>query len=160
MTPDDSMEKVSFIVETDGLLRDYMTSVVIKDIKSRIKDKKFTRISSSHIHAALLLKTLAPCSLKDFASVMRLSKSSASALIDRMVAKGIVDRQANPDNRREVLLSVNGEFDQHVVFVRKEMAAWFAGLMDELGPDVFEKWYLVMQQLNSVILKKIRGKEQ
>lgn len=156
MTEDDYMEKVSFIVETDGLLRDYITSVVIKDIKSRIDDKRFVRISSNHIHAALLLKTIAPCSLKDFAAVMRLSKSSASALVERMVEKKIIERQPNQDNRREILLSVDVEFEKHVVFVRKELSAWFASLLDDLGPEAFEKWYAVMQQLNTVMLKKIR----
>lgn len=160
MTGDEYMEKVSFIVETDGLLRDYITSVVIKDIKSRIDDKRFSRINSNHIHAALLLKTLSPCSLKDFAAVMRLSKSSASALVERMVEKNIVKRKANPDNRREVLLSVSSEFEEHVAFVRTELASWFTSLLDELGPETFEQWYAVMQQLNSVILTKIKENQQ
>lgn len=155
----DYMEKVSFIVETDGLLRDYITSVVIKEIKTRIDDKSFMRISSNHIHAALLLKTVSPCSLKDFAAVMRLSKSSASALVERMVEKNIVERKPNPDNRREILLSVNPDFEKHVTFVRKELADWFAGLIDELGQEAFEKWYSVMQQLNKVMLKKIKGNQ-
>lgn len=157
MTVDSDMEKVSFIVETDGLLRDYITSVVIKDIKSRIDDKRFTRISSNHIHAALLLKTIAPCSLKDFAALMRLSKSSASALVDRMVEKGIAERKINPNSRREVVLSVNAEFEAHVAFVRRELAAWFGEVIDELGPDVFEQWFAVMQRLNGIMLKKIKG---
>ncbi len=156
VSPEGGMEKVSFIVETDGLLRDYITSVVIKDIKSRIDDKRFTRISSNHIHAALLLKTIAPCSLKDFAALMRLSKSSASALVDRMVDKKIVARTTNPDNRREVVLSVNAEFEAHVAFVRKELAAWFGEVIDELGPDAFEQWYEIMQRLNGIMLKKIK----
>ena len=142
-------------METDGLLRHYIDSVVIKDIKSRITDDRFTGLNSNHIHAALLLKALAPCSLKDFAAMMRLSKSAASALVDRMVENNVVLRQLNPNNRREILLSVSPEFEKHVVFVRVELAEWFATLINDLGIETFEKWYEVMQQMNSVILKKI-----
>jgi len=152
---DDFMAKVAFIVETDGLLRDYINTVVIKEIKSRITDNRFSSLNSNQIHAALLLKSIAPCSLKDFALVMRLSTAAASALIDRMVGNGLVLRRLNPDNRREILLSVSLEFDEHVVYVRKELSAWFAGLTDDVGAENFEKWYEVMLRLNEVLLKKL-----
>lgn len=156
MHNDDFMAKVAFVVETDRLLRDYIDLVVIKDIKSRITDDRFTNLNSNQIHAALLLKTIAPCSLKDFAAVMRLSTSAASAMVDRMVASGVFLRQANPRNRREILLSVSPEFVEHVLYVRTELTAWFAGLTDDLGMDNFEMWHTVMQRLSSVILQKLR----
>lgn len=156
MHTDDFMAKVSLIVETDGLLRDYIDSVVIKEIKSRITDDRFTSLNNNHIHAALLLKAIAPCALKDFAAVMRLSKSAASALVERMVENNVVLRQPNPHNRREILLSVSPEFEEHVVYVRAELAAWFVTLTNDLGMDTFEKWYAVMLQLNTVILQKIQ----
>lgn len=156
MHNDDFMTKVSLIVETDGLLRYYIDSVVIKDIKSRIPDDRFTSLNSNHIHAALLLKAIAPCALKDFATAMRLSKSAASALVDRMVGNNVVLRQSNPHSRREILLSVSPEFEEHVVYVRAELAAWFATITNELGTDTFENWHAVMQQLNTVILNKMK----
>jgi len=157
MHNDDFMAKVAFIVETDGLLRDYIDSVVIKDIKFRIADDRFANLNSNHIHAALLLKAIAPCALKDFAAVMRLSKSAASALIERMVENSLVLRQLNPHNRREILLSVNPDFEEHVVYVRAELAAWFSTLAEDLGMDTFEQWHAVMTQLHTVILQKIRS---
>ena len=86
---------------------------------------------------------------------MRLSTSAASALIDRMVGNGIVVRRLNPDNRREILLSVSPEFDKHVLYVRKELSRWFAGLTDDLGEENFEKWHEVMLRLHEVLLKKL-----
>jgi DNA-binding MarR family transcriptional regulator len=157
MHDDEFMAKVALIVETNSLLRDYIDSVVIKDIKSRIADDRFAGLNSNQIHAALLLKAIAPCALKDFAGVMRLSKSAASALIERMVENNVVLRQPNPNNRREILLSVSPAFEEHVVYVRAELAAWFATLTEDLGMDTFEKWHAVMLRLNTVILQKLRG---
>jgi DNA-binding MarR family transcriptional regulator len=156
MHNDDFMAKVALIVETNGLLRDYIDSVVIKDIKSRINDDRFSSLNSNHIHAALLLKAIAPCALKDFAAVMRLSKSAASGLVERMVENNVVLRQPNPRNRREIVLSVSPEFTEHVVYVRAELGAWFATLTNDLGMETFEKWHQVMLQLNTVILQKLR----
>lgn len=157
MNADDFKNKVAFIVETDGLLRDYIDSVIIKQIKSKITDDKFNNLNPNHIHAALILKNMAPCSLKAFAGSMRLSKSAASALVDRMVENGVVERQPNPSNRREVLLSVNPDFERHVAYVKSELAKWFEELTAAMGMDLFEKWYSVMTELNRIIKRKINS---
>ena len=62
---DDFKGKVAFIVETDGLLKDYLESVVINEIKSRMTDDTFKSLNTHHIHTALILKSIAPCSLKN-----------------------------------------------------------------------------------------------
>ena len=149
--------KVAFIIETDGLLKDYLESVVIKAIKSRMTEDVFKNVSPNYIHAALILKSIAPCALKKFAATLRLSKAAASALVERMVQAGVVCREANPQNRREVLLTVHPDFDAHVAHVRSEMVRWFETLIDKMGMETFEKWHAVMVSLNSALHEKIRS---
>ena len=154
---DDFKSKVAFIVETDGLLKDYLESVIIKEIKAQMADDTFRHLNTNHINAALVLKTMAPCSLKKFAATMRLSKAAASALIDRMVKAGMVCRRANPENRRSVSLTVSPEFEAHVEYVRSQLTKWFERLATNIGMDTFEKWYTVMRTLNQEIQKEIKS---
>ena len=149
--------KVAFIIETDGLLKDYIESIVIKGIKFRMTDDAFKNVSPNYIHAALILKSIAPCALKKFAATLRLSKAAASALVERMVKAGVICREANPRNRREVLLTVHPDFDAHVAHVRSEMVRWFETLIDKMGMETFEKWYAVMVTLNSVLQEEIKS---
>ena len=148
--------KVSFIVETDRLLKDYLDSVVIKGIISNLTDDSFKNLCANHVHAALILKSVSPCSLNTFAVTMRMSKAAASALVDRMVKAGVVRREANPQNRREVLLTVSPEFESHVGHVRSEIARWFKTLVGRMGMENFEKWYTVMVALNRVLKAEIQ----
>ncbi len=67
MTDKTFESKIAFIVETDGLLKDYIESIVIKEIKSRMTNDSFKNLNTNHVQAALILKTLSPCSLKKFA---------------------------------------------------------------------------------------------
>ena len=155
MNQDDIKAKVAFIVETDGLLSDYINSIVIKQIKSKMPDDAFKCLNTNHVHAALILKNIAPCPLKVFASTLRLSKSAASALVDRMVENGLVGRQVNEKNRREVLLFINPDFEKHVDHIKAELTKWFESLIDEMGRDTFENWHKVMVALNRIIKKEI-----
>ena len=157
MTEDGFKSKVAFIVETDGLLKDYLESIVIKQIKSEMPEDGFNDVTPNHVHAALMLKSIAPCALKKFAATMRMSRAAASALVDRMVRAGLVLREANPDNRREVLLTVNPEFETHVGYVRSEMIRWFETLTGKMGMENFEKWHTAMVALNKVLNEEIHA---
>ena len=157
MANEDFKSKVAFIVETDGLLKDYLDSIVIKQIKSRMTDDAFKNISTNHVHAALILKTISPCALKTFAATLRMSRAAASALVDRMVKAGVVRREANPRNRREILLTVSPDFEAHVAHVRSEMTRWFESLVDRMGMGTFEKWHTVMVALNQVLQEEIQS---
>lgn len=155
MADDGFKSKVAFIVETDGLLKDYLESIVIKQIKSDMTDDGYNDVTPSHVHASLILKNIAPCALKKFAATMRMSRAAASALVDRMVRAGLVRREANPANRREVLLTVNPEFEAHVGHVRSEMIRWFEVLTRKMGMENFEKWHMAMVALNKVLNEEI-----
>jgi len=156
VTDKEFKSKVAFVVETDGLLRHYLDSVVIKRIKSGMADDSFKNLSSNHVHTALILKSVAPCSLKTFAATLRMSKAAASALVDRMVKAGAVQRNANPDNRREILLTVSPAFEAHVEHVRSELTSWFETLVGRIGVENFEKWHTVMVVLNRVLNEEIQ----
>nr|WP_319393269.1 MarR family transcriptional regulator [uncultured Desulfobacter sp.] len=157
MTDNGFKSKVAFIVETDGRLKDYLESIVIKQIKSDMPDDDFNDVKPNHVHAALMLKSIAPCALKKFAATMRMSRAAASALVDRMVRAGLVQREGNPDNRREVLLTVNPEFEAHVGHVRSEMIRWFEVLTNKMGVENFEKWHTAMVALNKVLNEEIHA---
>ncbi len=154
---DISKEKIDFIVKTDGLLRDYIETVVLKSIKDTMQDDPFSKMSSNHIRAALMIANIAPCSLKEFATAMRLSKASASALVNRMVKAGTVQREINQDNRREVILCVSPAFEDHINYVHAELMEWFETVTKQLGPETFAKWYEAMISLNAVLQKKIKS---
>lgn len=151
-----TIEQIDFLAHTDGFLRDYILSVVIDSIEKELGETEFMHVNKNHIHSALILNKLAPCSLKKFARTLRLSKSAASALIDRMVAEHIIERTTNPDNRREVLLSLTPGFYEHTQRVHKRLLEWFAGLIDEIGEEAFEKWHAVMTQINHILLKRLK----
>lgn len=77
-------------------------------------------ISPMQLRALTVLSALDQANLTDLGAELGMSPSSTSRLCDRLVARGLVDRQTSPLVRREVVLSVSeqgclllGEYDRH-----------------------------------------------
>ena len=90
--------------EDDVLLRLARTVV---GISTRAADE-LGRLSVVQLRALTVLRGLGAGNLGQLATGMGVTVSTASRLVDRLVAAGLVDRQPSPRSRREVALAVTG----------------------------------------------------
>lgn len=63
-------------------------------------------VSLTQLRALAAAEEAGPCSLGVLAEALMISTSSASRLVDRLVAAGVLDRRASELSRREVILQV------------------------------------------------------
>lgn len=66
-------------------------------------------VSAVQLRALTVLSTVDQVNLADLGTALGMSPSSASRLCDRLVSRGLVDRQVSPRTRREVALSLSTE---------------------------------------------------
>jgi DNA-binding MarR family transcriptional regulator len=90
--------------EDDVLLRLARTVV---GISTRAADG-LGRLSVVQLRALTVLRGLGAGNLGQLASGMGVTVSTASRLVDRLVAAGLADRRPSPRSRREVALVVTG----------------------------------------------------
>jgi DNA-binding MarR family transcriptional regulator len=62
-------------------------------------------LGPSELRALLALDTVGSCSLGELAHQLSRSQSASSRLVDRLVARGLVAREAAPGNRRQLRIS-------------------------------------------------------
>lgn len=63
-------------------------------------------VSMTQLRALGAVDEHGPCTLNIFADALMVSTSSASRLVDRLTAAGLLDRQPSPTSRREVRLQI------------------------------------------------------
>ena len=90
--------------EDETLLRLARTVV---GISTRAADE-LGRLSVVQLRAVTVLRGLGAGNLGQLAAGMGVTVSTASRLVDRLVAAGLVDRRPSPRSRREVALVVTG----------------------------------------------------
>ena len=67
----------------------------------------FGELTSTQIQAVFKISRISPCTLAEVAKTLRITNSSASTLVERLVVKGVVERRQDPNNRRKVLITLS-----------------------------------------------------
>ena len=71
-------------------------------------------LTAGQLRALLLLYTDGPLRMSDISSALGVSMATATGVIDRMVERGIVVRESDPNDRRIVLCRVSPEGEKLV----------------------------------------------
>ena len=111
------------------------------------------RAFSTSLRAMLVLLNQRQCSQKKLARTIGLKASGCSTLVNQLVEQGLVARNANPQDRREVLLALTPKGQD---FCEEEMARRYSGF-DETFSSLDQK---DLDQLFSacVIIQEIQRK--
>lgn len=92
------------------------------------------RLSLTQLRALAEADQAGPCTLNVLADALTISTSSASRLVDRLVAAGVLDRRTSDANRREVRLQVTPAGRRLLRRHENARRAVFADLVRRLTP--------------------------
>ncbi|OIK15804.1 hypothetical protein BIV60_07465 [Bacillus sp. MUM 116] len=68
----------------------------------------------------------------DLAGILGVDPSTLTRTLDPLAKAGLVDRQSNPDNRREVLIKLTEKGMEAVVVAHEKHHQLFAGLLNQV----------------------------
>lgn len=91
------------------------------------------QISMSQYRAMSFLRRAPGSTLGDVARELNVTLGSASDLIDRLVSMGLVERQANPADRRQVQLSATERAESHIASLKAGRRRQFEAVRRELS---------------------------
>lgn len=89
--------------------------------------------------------------ITELSEVLGVSPPSASAMVDRLVEKGILTREHSHEDRRKVQVRVSQEALKNIRKFEDRLLQSFAYLIEKIGPDLAEKWCEVLKQVRKVI---------
>jgi DNA-binding MarR family transcriptional regulator len=83
----------------------------------------------------VVLSTHGPAKLVMLADRLGVNPSTATRMIDRLIAAGLADRQVNPDNRSETILRLTGEGHRLVDDVTARRHQEIASIVERIVPE-------------------------
>jgi DNA-binding MarR family transcriptional regulator len=148
-----TLEQAKFIASTIRLLQDKLfnrhhgKSISEKE-KYLLKD-----LSISQFHAIMMIRKKKKVSLKELAAMQKISSPSASAMVNRLVEKGILKRDQCRSDRRKVEICLTDEALGRHERVEKAVFGSFVELIEKLGPVTTQKWCTVLEQVEAVFIE-------
>ena len=109
-----------------------LTPAVMRFIRREMRAHAGQRLSVPQFRALAYLARTPGASLAQVADHLGVTSATASALVDRLVKRGLVRREPHPRERRRVVLELTGEgrqlWDSALVHARRRLQTMLAGL--------------------------------
>jgi len=145
MTKDEVMNQARFIFTTGKLIRNR----IFRNYTGHAEDK-FCELSLPQIHLVNVTRERGQATIKELSEFLGVSPPSASAMVDRLVEKGILVREQSREDRRKVLVSLSGRAEDVLENVEEAIFRSFVDLVEKIGPDTARKWCEVLEKVRDV----------
>ncbi|MFI1917435.1 MarR family winged helix-turn-helix transcriptional regulator [Nocardia sp. NPDC020380] len=117
---------------TDALLT---ASRLLVALSARSLARVDETITLPQFRTLMILYTRGSSNVASLAGLLNVQPSTATRMVDRLVAAGLIDRQQNPNSRRELIVELNGHGREVAEAVierrREEIAAVVQRMPDE-----------------------------
>ena len=119
-------------------------------VKSGI-GKAFGEFSFAQIRAIKFVKAKGQVSITELAELLQVSAPSASTMVERLVEKGVLVREQDPEDRRKVIVTISPDMISITEQIEKDIFSSFVDLVEKLGPEVADDWCRVLDKIGEVL---------
>ncbi len=152
----DSVEQARLLFETSELLRDFVVRKHMAHMRANGEPE--IDITVPQMHALHIIRTQKKVSIKELAAAANVSAPSASAMVDRLLEMGMVSREPNPADRREVVVRLTDESKAIIMEIEQHVLGSLADLFVEIGPEYTRLWQQVYGKIHGVLSEKLRSR--
>ncbi|MCP4720925.1 MAG: MarR family transcriptional regulator [Desulfobacteraceae bacterium] len=145
-----TLEQAKYIASTIRLIQDRLFSRHHGKFMSDKEKYLLKDLSISQFHAIVMIRKKKKVSLKELAAMQQISPPSASAMVNRLVEKGILKRSQCQSDRRKIEICLTEDALGRHEKVEKAVFASFVDLIEKLGPGTTRKWCAVLEQVEAV----------
>jgi len=110
--------------------------------------------------ALLTLSDIGPCTLNALSRELEIATSSASQMVDRLVAMGLVERTPADGDRRSIVLIASPEGEGLLEKVKEEILRRYQDLFHHLGSAEQANLAGAIHTLVRILEKAIHGEER
>ena len=150
MTDEKTIEIARYIFTTGKLIHDRILQVQAEYMASEGK-QMISEMSVAQMHAIMKISDRGRVYMTELSGLLGVSPPSASAMVDRLVEKGVLVREHSTEDRRRVEVRISPESTKHIEKVKNLLLGTFVELVEKIGPETARKWCEVLEQVKSVI---------
>lgn len=140
-----------YIFATGRLIHDNIHRIIAAAGMEKGKNAPFGKLSYQQKNMIMLIHGQESVSVTELAGMLNVSPPSVSAMVERLVERGLLTRTPCEKDRRRVEIRVASEALEQIAFVERKIQESFEGLVEELGPETTSQWCQVLEQVKRIM---------
>ena len=154
MTETDVLTRARYIFTTGRMIHDRIMRISTGACMRNAKDDGFGELSTPQMNMLIMIRIREAVSVTELAALLGVSPPSVSAMVDRLVERGLLTRVPSDQDRRKVVIRVSPEALEDIARVEEILLGYFVELVEAVGPETTRKWCEVLEQVKQVLEKK------
>lgn len=111
-------------------------------------------LSLPQLFAIMTIEKSDPVSMTRLSELLGVSPPSASAMVDRLVERGLLAREHSATDRRRVTVRVSPDIRRDVKGIETVILHSFVDLIDEIGLETARQWNDVLVRVGEVLARE------
>ncbi len=107
-------------------------------------------------HLLAYLYSYEPCPIAEIHRVLGTRRSTLTSLLDRLEARGLVSRDAHPDDRRSWMISLREEGRTLAAKIRRSLESFEAAIMKDIARHDIQGFERLMKSIADVTSVDVR----
>jgi DNA-binding MarR family transcriptional regulator len=151
MQESSSLAKARYIFDTGRMIHDHVYKLQIEHVSGLKSSESMCDLSLAQLRVLMLIRTKGQVTIRELSEQLGVSPPSASAMVDRLVEKGLLSREPSQEDRRKVVVSISPQALNDIQRLEEEILCSFVNLVDKIGQDTANKWCEVLGKVKSVL---------
>jgi len=151
MQENETLSQARYIFTTGKMIRDHIFRVQSSHLADCGKCEALGELSIPQYHTIMVVRTRGQITMTELSDQLGVSPPSASAMVDRLVGKGILIREHSREDRRKVVVRISPQAQKDIEGVEDTILRSFVELVEKIGPETARKWCEVLERVKSVL---------
>jgi DNA-binding MarR family transcriptional regulator len=151
-------EMARYIFTTGKLIHDRIIKIQGQCLAS-FEKSPFQELSMSQLNVMRVVRESGELSMSELAEQMAVSPPSASAMVDRLVEKGVLCREHCTQDRRKVVVRISPEAVKKVEEIEQRIMQLFVDLVGKIGSETAQKWCDVLSRVKSALPEEAASRQ-
>lgn len=153
MKRDTTIETARYICETGKNIHDRILKIQGRYLTSN-DDSIFAELSVAQLNAVKILLESGELTMRELADQMAVSPPSASAMVDRLVEKGVFSREHSTQDRRKVVVRISPQTEKVADEIKSNIMQFFIDLVDKIGAETAQQWCDVLTCVKAALTEE------
>ena len=153
MKHNDARQLARYIMTTGKLIQNRIISLHNPQFGSGKSKRALKELSLAQIQTIMTVYGSGQISMTALSKRMGVSPPSSSAMVDRLVEKGILIRKHSRIDRRKVMVQIAPSLKTDIQTIEEAILLRFVDLVEKLGHETAVMWCDVLEKVKAILEK-------